>query len=175
MSDDVPTSGDVSADVTAGARPVSTPKVAPADTAPEKTATEDTTLARQSLARHASGFVVSGLIAFIVDALTLLLLTRLAGLGPFTARFLAITLAMVAGWLSHRRLTFNVALRPPLAEFGRYAAVAWMAGALNYAVYAAILVARNDVAPLVAMVAATAVAMGFAYLGMRLGVFRRRG
>lgn len=130
---------------------------------------------RQSLVRHGGGFLASGLIALSVDAVVLLVLTRQAGLDPFSARLIAIALAMVAGWLSHRRLTFNVATPPTLAEFGRYAAVAWTAAALNYAVYATILIVRHDVAPLLAMVGATVVAMGFSYLGMRFGVFRHRG
>lgn len=136
---------------------------------------EDAAGARQSLMRHGGGFVVSGLIAFAVDALTLVLLTSLAGVDPFSARFFAIALAMVAGWLSHRRLTFRVAMHPTLAEFAKYAGMAWTAAALNYAVYTGILVMRGDIAPLAAMVAATALAMGFSYLGMRFGVFRHRG
>lgn len=132
------------------------------------------TSTRQSLARHGGGFLVSGLIAFSVDALVLLLLTRQAGLDPFSARFFAIALAMVAGWLSHRRLTFNVSTPATLGEFGRYAAVAWTAAALNYAVYALILILNRNVAPLLAMAVATVAAMGFSYLGMRFGVFRQR-
>lgn len=127
---------------------------------------------RQSLLRHGGGFLVSGLIAFSVDALVLLSLTRWAGLDPFSARIIAIALAMVAGWLSHRRFTFNVVMPPTIGEFGRYAAVAWTAAALNYAVYAFILIFFPNITPLVAMVGATVVAMGFSYLGMRFGVFR---
>lgn len=129
---------------------------------------------RRHLVRHGGGFLVSGLIAFSVDAVVLFVLTRWAGFDPFSARVIAIALAMVAGWLSHRRLTFNVAAPPSLGEFGRYAGVAWTAAALNYLVYAAILIVRPAVPPLGAMVAATVVAMGFSYLGMRFGVFRQR-
>ncbi len=128
---------------------------------------------RQSV-RHGGGFLVSGLIAFSVDATTLWLLTRWGGLNPFSARVVAIGAAMVAGWQSHRRLTFNVSVPPSLGEFGRYAGIAWSAAALNYLVYAAILIARPNVPPLGAMVAATIVSMGFSYLGMRFGVFRPR-
>ena len=125
--------------------------------------------------RHGAGFVVSGLIAFSVDAAVLWALTRLGGLDPFSARLAAIGVAMIAGWLAHRRLTFNVSAPPSFAEFGRYAAVAWGAAALNYTVYAAVLLVRPATPPLAALVAATVVAMGFSYLGMRLGVFRNRG
>jgi len=129
-------------------------------------------LRRHGLIRHGGGFFVSGLIAFSVDAAVLWLLTHQAGIDPLLARVFAIALAMVAGWLSHRRLTFNMSVPPSLGEFMRYAAVAWSAAALNYAVYAAILMARPGTAPLSALVGATVVAMGFSYLGMRLGVFR---
>lgn len=124
-----------------------------------------------SLARHGAGFLVSGLIAFSVDAALLHLLTRFAGLEPLSARVLAISMAMVAGWLAHRRLTFAVVASPSLAEFVRYAAVAWSTAAINYAIYALILIARVDTPPLAALVAATIVSMVISYLGMRFGVF----
>lgn len=126
---------------------------------------------RRSLARHGGGFLVSGLIAFFVDAAMLHLLTRSAGLDPFSARLLAICMAMIAGWLAHRRFTFAVATSPSLAEFLRYAAVAWSVAAINYAIYALILIARTDVPPLAALVGATIVSMCVSYLGMRFGVF----
>lgn len=134
-----------------------------------------TVSARHGLVRHGGGFLVSGLLAFSVDALILWGLTRGAELDPFSARLIALVFAMVVAWLSHRRLTFNVSTPPTLAEFGRYAAVAWTAATVNYLVYSAILIVRSEVAPLVAMVAATIVSMCFSYLGMRFGVFRHRG
>lgn len=130
---------------------------------------------RRSLARHGGGFLASGMIALSVDAAMLHLLTRSAGLDPFSARLLAICMAMIAGWLAHRRFTFAVATSPSLAEFLRYAAVAWSAAAINYAIYALILVVRADVPPLAALVGATIVSMCVSYLGMRFGVFAREG
>lgn len=129
---------------------------------------------RAALARHGGGFIASGLIAFLVDALMLWLLTRFGGLDPYSARLLAISVAMVVAWASHRRLTFNVRTPPSLNEFLRYAAVAWTAAAINYAIYAGILLAVSTVPPLFALVAATAVSMVFSYLGMRFGVFTSR-
>ncbi len=129
--------------------------------------------AAQGVARHVGGFVTSGAIAFTVDATILTVLTRGLGFDPFIARLAAISVAMVAGWLSHRRLTFDVKTPASLGEFLSYAAVAWTSAALNYAVYAAILVLRPVTDPLVALVAASLAAMTFSYLGMRFGVFRR--
>lgn len=130
--------------------------------------------APQTLARHGAGFLLSGLISFSVDAAMLHALTRLAGLDPFSARLLAIAVAMIAGWLAHRRWTFVQQTPPSLPEFLRYAALAWSAAAINYTIYALILIARADLEPFAALVGATIVAMGFSYLGMRFGVFARK-
>ena len=127
---------------------------------------------RQSLAAHGAGFAVSGAVAFTVDAIVLLLLTKGLGIGPFVARIAAISLAMVAGWQCHRRLTFRVSEPSSLKEFLAYAGVAWASAAINYAAYAAILLARPETEPVAALVGASLVAMGVAYAGMRFGVFR---
>ena len=125
--------------------------------------------------RHGLAFLVSGGTAFTVDALVLELLTVLLGVHPIAARLVAISLAMVAGWLMHRTFTFAVATPPSVAEFLRYAGVAWAAAALNYGVFVLILLARPDTEPLVALVVASAVAMIFSYLGMRFAAFRLHG
>ncbi len=124
-------------------------------------------------ARHWLGFLGSGGTAFIVDAGITLALTQ-AGVNPFVARIIAIMLAMVVAWLMHRRFTFQVAAPPSMAEFLRFAAVAWSANALNYGIYALLLLALPALWPLAAMAASTGVAMIFSYLGFRLGVFREK-
>jgi putative flippase GtrA len=124
-------------------------------------------------ARHWGGFVASGAIAFATDAMVLLALTRAAGLSPFNARPIAIAVAMVAGWQAHRRLTFDLPTRSTLQEFLGYAAVAWTSAAVNYAVFAAILLWRPATSEFLALVVASLVAMGVAYLGMRFGAFRQ--
>jgi hypothetical protein len=55
--------------------------------------------------RHGLGFLASGGTAFAVDALVLELLTVLLGVHPIAARLVAISLAMIAGWLMHRTFT----------------------------------------------------------------------
>ena len=127
----------------------------------------------QSLARHGAGFLASGLIALAVDAGMTSLLTRAFGVSAFVARPIAIAIAMVVAWACHRRLTFAVKTAPTLDEFGRYAAVAWGAAGVNYAIYAAILLALPAVAPEVALFASSVASMVVSYLGMRFGVFTR--
>jgi putative flippase GtrA len=124
--------------------------------------------------RHGMGFLLSGGTAFAVDALVLELLTTLLGLHPIAARLVAISLAIVAGWLMHRTFTFAVPTPPSVAEFLRYVGVAWMAAAVNYALFVLIILARPLTQPLVALVVASAAAMIVAYLGMRFGAFRPR-
>ena len=123
--------------------------------------------------RHGLGFLVSGGTAFAVDALVLWLLTTLLGFTPIAARLVAISLAMVAGWLMHRTFTFAVPTPPSVAEFLRYAGVAWTAAALNYGVFVLVILARPHTQPLAALVVSSAAAMVFAYLGMRFAAFRR--
>lgn len=130
--------------------------------------------ARRSALTHGAGFVLSGGLAFAVDAGTLWLLTRFAGLDPYSARLAAIATAMVTAFFAHRRLTFAMTTPPTLAELARFLAVAWSASAVNYGLYALLLLARPATAPLLALVAATVVSMAVSYVGMRYGVFKRR-
>lgn len=122
----------------------------------------------------ALGFAASGGFAFLTDALTLEALVRFAGLVPAVARLIAIAAAMVVGWYAHRTLTFQIKTRPTVVEFLRYAAVAWVAAAVNYAIFIAILWLWPDTRPLGALVVASLVAMVASYLGMRFGVFTPR-
>jgi putative flippase GtrA len=121
--------------------------------------------------KHWLGFGISGTIAFVVDAglLKLLLMTTTLPIGG--ARLLSISCAMVAGWLAHRRFTFNLQTAPTIAEFVRYAGVAWFAAAINYAVFTAILWMRPTLEPTIAVAFSALAAMVVAYLGMRFAAF----
>ncbi len=123
--------------------------------------------------RHWGGFLFSGGSAFLVDLGINLGLIHFAGLNPLLSRLVSIACAMVFAWLMHRNVTFAVATPPRLSEFLRFAAVAGSANALNYAIYAAILLAWPVVPPLAAQIVSTAVATAASYLGFRFGVFRR--
>ena len=122
--------------------------------------------------RHWGGFIFSGGTAFLIDAGITGSLVHIARLDPFSSRFIAICIAMVAAWLLHRRITFAVDAPPSLREFMKFAGVAWAANALNYGLYVVILLVWPAPWPLGALVASTAVATVFSYLGFRLGVFR---
>lgn len=123
--------------------------------------------------RHWAGFIASGGTAAVVDATVTLILVYWLHLDRFVARFLAIAVAMVVAWLMHRRLTFAVPTPPSLREFLRFAAVAWSANALNYAIYVVTLLIFPSLPTLAVIIFSTGVAAIFSYLGFRLGVFRR--
>jgi putative flippase GtrA len=122
--------------------------------------------------RHWLGFGVSGSIAFAIDIGVLKLLTTATTTPVNAARLISISVAMVAAWLCHRRLTFNVRTPPTVAEFIKYAGVAWVANAINYAVFVALLWASPTLEPTVAAALSAVVAMVAAYLGMRFAAFR---
>jgi putative flippase GtrA len=123
--------------------------------------------------RHGLAFAISGATAFAVDAAVLRLLTALFDVSPIIARLPGICLAVVAGWLMHRTFTFVVTAPPSLAEFVRYAGVAWTAAAINYAIFVLIILLQPRIEPLLALFISSLIAMVFAYLGMRYGAFRQ--
>ena len=123
--------------------------------------------------RHFGGFVIAGGCAFVVDVGVFQVLHEWSGLDPLIARLLSISVAMIVSWLINRTVTFAMPGPPRLREFLHFAAVAWASSAINYGVFAAILLARPATWPVLAIVAATAVAMVASYFGMKLGVFRK--
>lgn len=125
--------------------------------------------------RHGLAFLFSGTLAFLIDAAVLKLLTAVLGMHPILARLIAISIAMVAGWLAHRRFTFRVTTPPNLAEFSRYAAVQWTVAAINYGIFVAIVLLWPAIEPLYALFVSSLVAMVFAYAGMRFAAFRHGG
>ena len=125
--------------------------------------------------RHWGGFIFSGGSAFVVDAGINSGLIHLAGFSPFVSRLISIGCAMVFAWLMHRNVTFAVKAPPRLSEFVRFAAVAGSANALNYLIYAGILLAWPATWPFAALVVSTGIATAASYLGFRFGVFRREG
>jgi putative flippase GtrA len=128
---------------------------------------------RRGLVATGAGFVISGIIALTIDMGVLSLLTRVVGVSALLARPVGISIAMVGGWLAHRHFTFAVQEPPSVAEFGRYAAMAWGVAAVNYGVFTLGLWLFPKLPPEVVLVGASLVAMTASFLGMRYGVFRR--
>lgn len=123
--------------------------------------------------RHWGGFLLGGGTAFAVDAGILMLLTRIVGVPALAARLVAIATAMVVSWLINRTVTFPTGVPPSVGELLRFAAVAWTAAAVNYLVFAGLILLWPVIHPVAAVGLASLVAMCFSYAGMRFGVFRR--
>jgi putative flippase GtrA len=132
----------------------------------------DPTTARRHRLRHWLAFLLSGALAFAVDAMVLKAGIVLLGLDAIVARLFAIALAMLVGWLAHRTFTFALRVPPSFAEFLRYAAVGWTVAAVNYGLFVFILLLWPDCEPLLALLIASVAATLFAYLGMRYAAFR---
>jgi putative flippase GtrA len=130
---------------------------------------------QRGLMEHGAGFVASGALAFLVDMGVLSLLTRWLEFSPYMARPIGISVAMCVGWLAHRRLTFGVQVAPTFAEFARYVGVAWLAAAINYALFSLGLWLVPTFAPELMLVVSSLGAMTVSYVGMRYGVFTQRG
>ena len=126
---------------------------------------------RASGTARVARFALVGGIGFVVDTGSLAALHDGAGLDPFSARLLSISVAALITWRLNRALTFGASPASQAAEGLRYAVVAFAAAALNYALYAAVLLAVPGLHPVAAVVAATLVAMCFSYLGYSRFVF----
>lgn len=123
--------------------------------------------------RHGLGFLASGLLAFAVDAAVLEIGVRLLGANPLIARVAAISVAMLVGWLAHRRWTFAILSKPTIAEFLRYAIAGWLAAFINYCLFALQLFYMPTAQRLVVLSIASAGSMIFSYIAMRYSVFKR--
>ncbi|HUS98011.1 MAG TPA: GtrA family protein [Hyphomicrobiaceae bacterium] len=124
--------------------------------------------------RHYGGFVLAGICALTTDAAILELLRHGFGLNPLLARVPSIGGAMVVSWLINRTITFAAATPPTLKEFAKFAGVSWLSQAVNYSVYAIVLLANPGLWPVLALVAASLVSMFVSYAGFRFGVFRSK-
>lgn len=116
-------------------------------------------------------FATVGGVGFLVDAGLLATLHHGAGLDPFTARIVSIGVAAFTTWRLNRSLTFGASSTSQATEGLRYGAVALLTAALNYAIYAALLLIWPNVPPVAAAIAATIAAMGFSYAGYSRFVF----
>jgi len=125
--------------------------------------------------RHGLAFLLSGSLAFLVDAAILKFLTAAFGVHPFLARIVALSCAHVAGWLSHRTFTFRMTTPPTLAEFLRYAGMQSTVAIINYGIFVLVIVLRPQIEELLALVISSGVAMVFSYFGMRFAAFRHAG
>ncbi len=116
-------------------------------------------------------FALVGGTGFAVDALVLSLLHYVMGLDPFSARVVSMSAATFTTWRLNRTHTFAASNRSQAHEGVRYATVAAIAAAVNYGVYALVLLVWRHVPPIAALVIGAGSAMAFAYAGYSRVVF----
>ena len=116
-------------------------------------------------------FALVGSTGFVVDAGLLTLLHNGAGVDPFTARLISISVSAFTTWRLNRVVTFGASDRSQASEGTRYALVAALTAGLNYCLYALALVAWPDVPPILAAIGATLAALFFSYFGYSRFVF----
>jgi putative flippase GtrA len=123
-------------------------------------------------------FCLVGGTGFVIDAALLVLLHHLLGAGLLLARTCSFGVALTATWLLNRKITFHQSASPQrLQEWGRYALINGLGGALNLGIFFALTQADAGVlsGPLAALVVASACALVFNYVGSRTLVFTGDG
>jgi len=116
-------------------------------------------------------FLLAGSLGLGVDAGLLALLLAATPLGPFSARGLAMLIAMTVTWSLNRHLGFGPSRRSLGGEWLAYVAVASTSAAVNYAVYAGCLLALPRLSPLIALAIGSLAAMTLSWLGFSRWVF----
>jgi putative flippase GtrA len=94
------------------------------------------------------------------------------GLHPLVARLISLGIATLVTWRLNRALTFDRSGRHPSAEAMRYAAVAAVAQAVSYAVFAVLVVTLLAAKPQLALLIGAATGALVSYNGQALFAFR---
>lgn len=123
--------------------------------------------------KRLAAFAIAGGAGFLVDAAVLYLLLVFTPLDPFSARVIAIAMAMGVTYAINRSVTFGPSGRPIVAEGARYGGVGIASAVLNYAIYAGALLIVPSLPPLAALVIASGLATAFSYFGYSRFVFGR--
>lgn len=123
------------------------------------------------MTRRLLAFATVGLAGFAVDAAILVALLSAFALDPLVARLGSIVGALSCTWLLNRTFTFGASDRHPAAEGLRYGGVGLASSAFNYLVYSVLVLLWPALAPLAALVVASAAAAALSYLGFSRFVF----
>jgi putative flippase GtrA len=127
--------------------------------------------------RHPSfgRFIGVGASGFAIDAAVLFVLIRGASFGPLPARLASFSVAVFCTWLMNRLWTFAAQRsRRRLPEFVRYVTIQLSGGALNFTLYAIVVLLFSDAVwgPGFGIVIGSAAGLLFNYLGARFIAFR---
>lgn len=131
------------------------------------------TLDRATLLKLIKFGTVGGL-TFLVDAGITTALIHYEW-SAFTARLVAIAIAMFIAWRLNRAFTFGASDTSQTREGGRYLLVALGAAAVNYVAYSALILLFPAIIPFIAVAFATGISMVVSYLGFSRFTFKADG
>lgn len=94
-----------------------------------------------SLRHQLVRFCIVGAVAFVVDAGVVQTLVGWQGANPYLARVVSYLCAATTAWWLNRHYTFGAGDDPMHHEWARYMVVNVGGGAVNYATYAALVMA----------------------------------
>jgi putative flippase GtrA len=120
-------------------------------------------------------FAAVGVVAAGVDMAVVEAMIRIAGFDPYSARLVSYLAAATTAWALNRRYTFHAADRSrPLRQWLRYLGTNALGGAVNYALYAALVSAAPLFAawPFLAVAAGSLAGLVFNYAVSQRYVFR---
>jgi len=92
------------------------------------------------------------------------------GTGPYAGRAVSIGIAALVTWRLNRRYTFPASGLSEIQEGARYFSGVALGSALNYAIYALLIGAGLH--PIVSLIVASGLVIGFSYTFYRFVVFR---
>ena len=132
------------------------------------------TIARTETARQFLRFGMIGTGGFVVDTTVLYFLMGVVGLDPYTGRLASWCVAATFTWAMNRRFTF-ADKRPRFRQWLAFLAANALGGAINYAVYAALVTFVDEVAaiPVLGVAAGSIAGLFFNFTVSKLVVFRR--
>ena len=125
-------------------------------------------------ARQARRFIVVGGLAFLIDLAVLSAATRVAGIDPFTARFVSYIAAATIAWLLHRAYTFSGSNRDVsrFRQWLTFLVVNTVGLGVNATVYVGLLLLFPTLAPEFCLAVASAVALAVNYFANAKITFR---
>ena len=122
-------------------------------------------------------FCVVGAIAFCIDAGIVQALVGGAGWNPYLARLVSYLVAATAAWWLNRRYTFGAGGAPLHREWAMYLVLNIGGGLVNYATYAALVLASDTVRlqPWLGVAAGSVAGLFVNFAANKWVVFRRTG
>ena len=121
-------------------------------------------------------FAAVGVVGFFADSAALLFATRVLGFDLYSGRVFSFLVAATTTWALNRRFTFaRGAPEHPARQWLKFLGANALGGAVNYAIYAALITFEPVVAaqPVIGVAAGSLMGLTFNFTINKLWVFKR--